>query len=106
MQSCVITREPVVAYVDEPFDLHFVAEPDHVEPDAEIELAPRDCETIFHDGATIDLGAAIADTLALSIDPYPRSASADAALREAGVMNETEASPFAVLAKLTKPGET
>jgi len=38
--------------------------------------------------------------LALSLDPYPRSAGADAALKEAGVMNEAEASPFAVLAKL------
>ena len=40
--------------------------------------------------------------LALSLDPYPRSAGADAALKEAGVMSEAEASPFAVLAKLKK----
>ena len=48
----------------------------------------------------IDLGGAIADTLALSLDPYPRSASADAALKEAGVLTEEQASPFAVLAGL------
>ena len=46
--------------------------------------------------------SAVADTLALSLDPYPRSASADAALREAGVMSEAEASPFALLAKLRR----
>jgi len=57
---------------------------------------------VFHDGAAIDLGTAIADTLALSIDPYPRSASADAALREAGIMSEEQASPFAALAALKK----
>ena len=51
-------------------------------------------------GAMIDLGEALADTLALSLDPYPRSAGADAALKEAGVMSEEEASPFAILAKL------
>ena len=50
----------------------------------------------------IDLGTAIGDTLALSLDPYPRSAGAEAALREAGVMSEAEASPFAGLAKLMK----
>jgi uncharacterized metal-binding protein YceD (DUF177 family) len=57
---------------------------------------------VFHDGAVIDLGTAVADTLALSLDPYPRSATADAALKEAGVLSESEASPFAVLAKLKK----
>ena len=41
-----------------------------------------------------------ADTLALSLNPYPRSAGADAALREAGVLTEEQTSPFAVLAKL------
>ncbi len=106
VQSCVITGEPVVAYIDEPYDLRFIPEPDQPEPDQEIELDPVDCDTIFHDGATIDLGGAIADTLALGIDPYPRTAGADAALKEAGVMSEAEASPFAILAKLTKPDET
>ena len=73
--------------------------------DEEIELGERDCDTVFHDGAAIDLGGAIADTLALCLDPYPRSAAADAALKEAGIMTEEQASPFAVLAKLRKAGE-
>ena len=106
IQACVISREPVTAYIDEPFDLRFIPEIPAAEPDAEIELEPEDCDTIFHDGATIDLGAAIADTLALSIDPYPRSAGADAALKEAGIMSEAEAGPFAELAKLLKPDES
>ena len=74
-------------------------------PDEEIELGAQDCDVVFYDGGAIDLGGAIADTLALSLDPYPRSATADAALREAGVMSEEQASPFAVLAKLRKPDE-
>ena len=61
---------------------------------------------VFYEGGAIDLGGAIADTLALSLDPYPRSAGADAALREAGVMSEEQASPFAILAKLRKSDET
>ena len=99
-QSCVATGESVPALVDEPFDLRFVPAPTGIQPDAEIELGADELETIFHDGAGIDLGTAIADTLALSLDPYPRSAGADAALKEAGVMSEEEASPFAALAAL------
>jgi uncharacterized metal-binding protein YceD (DUF177 family) len=104
-QSCVVTGDPVAAHVDEPFALLFMPEPEDGNPDEEIELGEQDCDTIFYDGAAIDLGGAIADTLALSIDPYPRSASADAALKEAGVLSEEQASPFAVLAKLKRGDE-
>jgi len=104
-QSCVATGEPVPEHVDERFDLVFLPEPRTESAAEEIELAEEDCDVVFHDGSAIDLGSAIADTLALSIDPYPRSAGADAALREAGVMSEEQAGPFAALAKLRKGGE-
>jgi uncharacterized metal-binding protein YceD (DUF177 family) len=103
-QSCVVTGDPIPAHVDEPFELLFTPEP-KAGPDEEIELDDSDCDVVFHDGAVIDLGTAIADTLALSLDPYPRSAGADAALKEAGILTETEASPFAALAKL-KSGDS
>ena len=100
-QTCVVTGEPVPAHADETFNLVFVPEPES-SADEEIELGEEDCDTVFHDGATIDLGSAIADTLALSLDPYPRCAEADAALKDAGVMSEEQASPFAALAQLKK----
>lgn len=99
-QSCVVSGAPIAAYVDEPFALLFTPEPASGAPDEEIELGESDCDVVFYDGAAIDLGSAIADTLALSLDPYPRSAGADAALKEAGILTEEQASPFAVLAKL------
>jgi uncharacterized metal-binding protein YceD (DUF177 family) len=98
----VVTSDPVAAHVDEPFDLVFLPSPESGRPEEEVELGPADCDVVFYDGAVIDLGTAIADTLALSLDPYPRSAGADAALKEAGVMTEAEASPFAALAQLKK----
>ena len=101
-QSCVVTGDPVPAHVDEPFSLLFMPEPEAGRSDEGIELGPADCDVVFHDGSTIDLGSAIADTLALSLDPYPRSAGADAALKEAGVLSEAEAGPFAALAQLKK----
>ena len=101
-QSCVVTNEPVDAHADEAFDIYFLPEPKTDSPDEEVELVESDCDVVFHDGAAIDLGSAIADTLALALDPYPRSASAEAALKEAGVLSEAEAGPFAALAKLKR----
>jgi uncharacterized metal-binding protein YceD (DUF177 family) len=103
-QRCVVTGDPVPAHVDEAFSLVFMREPES-RSDEEVELGSADCDVVFHDGSTIDLGAAIADTLALSLDPYPRSAGADAALKEAGVLSEAEAGPFAALAQLKKGSE-
>jgi uncharacterized metal-binding protein YceD (DUF177 family) len=101
-QSCVVTGDAVPAHVDEPFEIVFVPEPQVSRSAEEIELDPRDCDVVFHDGATIDLGNAIADTLALGLPAYPRSPGADAALKEAGVLTEAEAGPFAALAQLRK----
>jgi len=101
-QSCVVTDEPVDAHADEPFDIYFLPEPGAGSADEEVELRESDCDVVFHDGSAIDLGEAIADSLALGLDPYPRSAGAEAALREAGVLTEDEAGPFAALAKLKR----
>lgn len=101
-QSCVVTGDPVPANVDEAFDIAFRPEPEVSRSEEEIELGSADCDVVFHDGSTIDLGAAIADTLALGLDPYPRSAAAEATLKEAGVLSEEQAGPFAALAALRK----
>lgn len=103
-QSCVATGDPVAEHVDEPFDLVFVPAPSDGSADQEVELGEADCDIVFYDGAAIDLGTAVVDSLALAINPYPRSAGADAALKEAGVLSESDAGPFAALAKL-KNGE-
>lgn len=101
-QSCAVTGEPVDAHADEAFDIYFLPEPSSGSSDEEVELVEADCDVVFHDGSAIDLGSAIADTLALGLNPYPRSAGAEAALKEAGVLSEAEAGPFAALAKLKR----
>jgi uncharacterized metal-binding protein YceD (DUF177 family) len=98
-QPCVASGEPVPERIDESFELNFLPEPDG-RPDEEVELGAQELDVIFHDGAGIELGSAIADTLALVIDPYPRGPNADEALKAAGVLSEEQAGPFAVLAKL------
>jgi len=99
-QACVATGVSVPAHIDERFELLFLPEPKVGSADEEFELGQADLDTMFHDGAAIDLGSAIADSLALALDPYPRSPNADVALKEAGVISEEEAGPFAALAAL------
>ena len=75
------------------------------EPDSDIELEVEETDTMFHDGRVIDLGEAVAQTLALAIDPFPRSPDAEEVLQEAGLKDETPTGPFAALAALRKGTE-
>jgi uncharacterized metal-binding protein YceD (DUF177 family) len=103
-QSCVATAEPVEASVEEAFRVEFRPMPADGRPEEEVELGEGELDVVFYEGASIDLGEAVAQTLLLALDPYPRSPAAEAALRGAGVKSEEEAraesSPFAALAAL------
>ncbi len=99
MQTCVVSGDIVPADVDEHFAVRFVSEPGFSE-EAEIELDADECDTLFHDGRTIDLGEAVAQSFALALDPFPRSPDAGAVLRAAGVKNESEVEPLGALSGL------
>lgn len=98
VQACGVTGAPVPAAIKEVFAIRFV--PEGSPAGDEIELSEEDCDTVFYSGGAIDLGEAAAETLALALDPFPRSPDAETALRDAGVLSEEEAGPFAALAKL------
>lgn len=98
-QPCVATGEPVPAIIDEPFRLRFLPE-EMIGSAEEIELSEEDCDTIPFTGGAIDMGEAVAETLSLALDPFPRSPDADVALKAAGVLQESEAGPFAALKAL------
>ena len=78
VQACIASDEPVPARIDEPFILRFVPESTLAQGD-EIELSEADCDTLPYDGKVIELGEAVAETLALALDPFPRSPGAEAA---------------------------
>ncbi|WP_404335609.1 YceD family protein [Sphingomonas sp. MMS12-HWE2-04] len=99
-QSCIVTDEPVPAVIEEDFAIRFVPETSEAEGADEFELSEDECDTVFYSGSAIDLGEAAAETLALALDPYPRSPNAAAALKAAGVISEEEAGPFGALAGL------
>lgn len=106
-QPCIATGEPVPETVREDFAIRFVPEgkADATDTADEIELDADECDTLPYRDERIDMGEAIAETLALSVNPYPRSPGADAYLREAGVLSEEQAGPFAALAALKGKGD-
>jgi uncharacterized metal-binding protein YceD (DUF177 family) len=103
-QTCVITLEPVDQTIDETVALRFV--PVAMIPEAE-DSAELDPETldgpdeIPFTGDKIDLGAALTEQLALSLDPYPRKPGA--ALPAEAM--DSAANPFAALRKLSDKEE-
>jgi uncharacterized metal-binding protein YceD (DUF177 family) len=105
-QACVATGAPLEARIDVPFALIFRPQIETAGPGDEIELGEDELDVIFYDSAAIDVGEAVAETLLLNLDPYPRAPDAEEALRQAGVKSEEEAGPFGALAglrgKLTK----
>ena len=99
-QSCVATGEPVEAAVEAPFRIEFRPLPAARPGEEEVELDAAELDIAFYEGASLDLGEAVAETLSLALDPWPRAPGAEAALRAAGVKSEEEAGPFAALAAL------
>ena len=100
VQSCVVTEEPLPAEIVAPFAVRFVPDAYAAAHDEDVELSAEDCDTLPLEGHQIDLGELAAETLALALDPYPRSADADAAMREAGAEGEAGTGPFAGLQAL------
>lgn len=99
VQRCVVTDAPIPAAIDEAVALRFVPEMATPGPD-EIELAADALDVIPYAGDAIDLGEAAAETMALALDPFPRSPGAAEALSAAGVVSEEAAGPFGALAAL------
>lgn len=106
-QACSITGEPIAVRVDEAADLLFVREADDRATTDEVELSADALDVIFYPDDRIDLGEAAAETMALALNPFPRSPAAEEALRAAGVVSEDEARPLGKLAglkdKLARP---
>jgi len=99
VQACVASGEPVPAEIEEGFILRFVPA-GKGEAAEEVELQESELDEIDYEGSAIDLGEAAAQTLALALDPFPRAPNADEKLRDAGVIGEEDAGPFAALKAL------
>ncbi|HTH16247.1 MAG TPA: DUF177 domain-containing protein [Magnetospirillum sp.] len=101
VQTCVVSLEPVPAEVEDSFSMTFGAsEPE--EDEIDLSLDEEDPPDPIVDG-TIDAGEAVAEHLALALDPFPRKPgiSFESADPEPEI-TEKRSNPFAVLAELRK----
>jgi uncharacterized metal-binding protein YceD (DUF177 family) len=106
VQACVVSLEPVPAHLAAEFTMSFGAAPEGAGDGGEVVVSVEDedpPEEIV-DGR-IDLGEALAQQLAVAIDPYPRSPAAQAAESADGTEGEAgrKPSPFAALSALRRP---
>ena len=101
IQSCAISSEDLAVAIEEPLALRFV--PEKHPADEEIELDAADLDEIAYEGHEFDLGEAVAQSLALAIDPYATGPEAERVRKEAGLSDEAASGPFAALAALKKP---
>jgi len=95
-QVCVVSLDPFEADIVERFAVRFV--PEGLESEDE---DPESVDEIPFANATIDLGEAAAEQLALALEPYPRKPGA--VLPQ---FSEEPGGPFGALAHFRRPGGT
>ena len=100
VQSCAVSGDDLPVTIREPLSLRFVPE-SPIEAE-EIELEEEDLDEIPYSGTTFDLGEAVAQSLALAIDPFATGPDADRVRKEKGLTDEAASGPFAALAALKK----
>ncbi|MDE2411772.1 MAG: DUF177 domain-containing protein [Sphingomonadales bacterium] len=105
VQSCAVSGEDLPVTIDEPLSLRFVPESALPAPGEDDELSAEDCDDIPFTGHSFDLGEAVAQSLALAIDPYAEGPGADEFRRKAGLLDERASGPFAALAALASKNQ-
>jgi len=98
-QDCVVTLEPVAGKLDEEFALVY-GPADNEEGEIDIDAEAPVFEPLPLDA--IDIGEAVAQELSLALPEFPRDPDA---IIDPATTTETEAGPFAALAKLPRPGQ-
>lgn len=90
VQACAVSGEDFLVRVREPVHLRFV-HPRERAPEEDLELPEEEADEIEYEGDSFDLGEAIAQTLALAIDPFATGPEAEAARVAAGIAGDDQA---------------
>ena len=100
VQSCAVSGEDLPVTIDEPIALRFVPETPVAED--EIELEEAELDEIPFIGDVFDLGEAVAQSLALAIDPYAVGPNAESVREKVGLRDEGPKGPLAEALKVFK----
>lgn len=100
VQSCAVSGDDLPVTIEEPLTLRFV--PETPVTDEELELAEEELDEIPYAGTAFDLGEAVAQSLALAIDPFATGPDADRVRKKKGLLDEAASGPFAALAALKR----
>jgi uncharacterized metal-binding protein YceD (DUF177 family) len=110
-QICVVTLEPVEERIEAALDIIFRPDFDEVDADDPEFDESRDLEPLT--GETLDIGEIVSAEMALSLNPYPRTAGAEPVLGPGGADDPAESEnrtgndaartrPFATLGALIR----
>lgn len=93
VQSCAVSGDDLPVSIEEEITLRFVpaAALEASQEDEEIELEEDELDEMGYEGTSFDLGEAVAQSLALAIDPYAQGPEADTARQRHGLVEEGEA---------------
>ena len=97
VQSCIVSGEPLPASVAD--DIHLRFEPDVATPGQEVELEADALDILPTEDESIDLAEAVAQSLLLALDPYPRATDEVLARARMHLLSEEEAAEAEARAK-------
>ena len=101
VQECVVTLEAVSAHIVEEFERSYGSATLPMSEEVVLDLDGPDPPDPIENGS-IDIGEAVAEQLALALDPFPRAAGAIFDQVEIAPEPLARPSPFAALAALKK----
>lgn len=87
VQNCAVSGEDFAVRIEEPVHLRFVR-PVARAAEEDLELPDGEADEIEYEGEAIDIGEAVAQTLALAIDPYAEGPEAERIRAETGLASD------------------
>jgi hypothetical protein len=103
VQACAVSGEDLPVAIAEPVALRFVPAAPGPIGDVEVEIDGASADEIEFGGTRFDLGEALAQGLALAIDPFAKGPGAAEARQRAGLGDDRTGGAFAALAALRRP---
>jgi len=89
VQACAVSGDDLPASIVEEISLRFVPESQWADHEAEeVDLDEADLDAIPYNGTSFDLGEAVAQSLALAIDPFATGPNAENARKQAGIKGD------------------